>query len=388
MTPSTVPTEIGTAASVLQIRSATTSDLRDLLRIENSSFDSDRISSRSFRHLITRGKASTLVAIDSSDGHLLGYILTLFHAGTSLGRIYSLATEPAARGRGVGRALMAAAEADAVEHGCASLRLEVREDNHGAHELYRSLGYRQFAIVTDYYEDHEDALRFQKVLSPLLRSDWGPVPYYRQTLDFTCGPASLIMAMQALDPQLEADRALELRIWREATTIFMTSGHGGCGPYGLALSAHRRRFGVEVYVSEQVPLFLDSVRSQEKKEVMRLVQEEMLQELAEEGVVVSDQRLAVDELKQRFEAGAMLLVLISSYRIYQEKFPHWVAISGFDERFIYLHDPYVDEEVGKTETDCVNLPIRHDEFERMARYGKSNQRATLILLPPPNETEE
>jgi hypothetical protein len=51
-----------------------------------------------------------------------------------------------------------------------------------------------------------------------------------------------MMAMKALDPAMELNRTLELRLWREATTIFMTSGHGGCGPYGLALSAYRRGF--------------------------------------------------------------------------------------------------------------------------------------------------
>src|SRR3546814_2094248 len=45
------------------------------------------------------------------------------------------------------------------------------------------------------------------------------------------------------------ERALEIRIWREATTIFMTSGHGGCDPYGLAVAANRRGFHAKVYVS-------------------------------------------------------------------------------------------------------------------------------------------
>ena len=49
-----------------------------------------------------------------------------------------------------------------------------------------------------------------------------------------------MMAMTALDPSRTMDANDEIRIWREATTVFMTSGHGGCGPYGLALAAHRR----------------------------------------------------------------------------------------------------------------------------------------------------
>ncbi|MCL1487420.1 MAG: peptidase C39 family protein [Marinobacter sp.] len=67
-------------------------------------------------------------------------------------------------------------------------------------------------------------------------------PYYPQTTEFTCGPAALIMAMAALNQQQSLTTLEELKIWREATTIFMLSGHGGCGPHGLALAAWHRGF--------------------------------------------------------------------------------------------------------------------------------------------------
>ena len=44
-----------------------------------------------------------------------------------------------------------------------------------------------------------------------------------------------------------------------------------------------------------------------------------------------------------------------------------------------MHDPLVDKEMGKTVTDCVNMPILRKDFERMARYGKAAQKAVLIL---------
>ncbi|HAQ00126.1 MAG TPA: ribosomal-protein-alanine acetyltransferase, partial [Rhodospirillum rubrum] len=74
------------------------------------------------------------------------------------------------------------------------------------------------------------------------------VPLYHQTLEFTCGSACLMMAMHALDSRQPMTRSHEIRLWREATTIFMASGHGGCGPHGLALAAHRRGFEAEIYV--------------------------------------------------------------------------------------------------------------------------------------------
>jgi len=94
---------------------------------------------------------------------------------------------------------------------------------------------------------------------------------------------------------------------------------------------------------------------------------------------VQHRRLTVTEMKTAFDGGAIPVVLISSYRIYREKAPHWVVVTGFDDRFIYVHDPYVDSENGKTATDSVNMPILRTDFERMARYGKSGQRAVLVL---------
>ncbi|MGD9000334.1 MAG: peptidase C39 family protein [Granulosicoccaceae bacterium] len=357
------------------IREACLQDLNDLVEIENSSFSADRLSRRSFRYLLTRANAATLVYEER--GRILGYVTLLFHDGTSLARLYSFAVKK--KGRGIGTALLKAVEKVALEHDCISLRLEVRRDNDSAIRLYEKLGYRQFGIRPDYYEDHMEAVRYEKRLVPKLKPDLRRVPYYRQTLDFTCGPSALMMAMKALDNRVCFSRKMELRLWRESTTIFMTSGHGGCGPYGLALSAWRAGFNVELYLNEKGAMFIDSVRSEEKKEVMRLVQEDFLAELRSSTVKVHYKPISVQRLQKKFEQGGVPIVLISSYRIYHEKFPHWVIVTGFDDRYIYVHDPYIDYDKGKTSIDSMNMPILKKDFEHMARYGKAAQKAVLIL---------
>ncbi|HET7396201.1 MAG TPA: GNAT family N-acetyltransferase/peptidase C39 family protein [Gammaproteobacteria bacterium] len=359
------------------IRDATVNDLDALVRLEERCFDSDRLSRRSFRYMILRSHARLIV--DEADGMLRGYALVLFLRGTSLARLYSIATDPDHRGKGIGQTLLMAAEDAAREHGAVSMRLEIRSDNHVAERLYRAAGYRQFGTYADYYEDHADALRMAKSLISHLKPPVMRVPYYEQTLDFTCGPAALIMAMQALDQTLAADRKLEIRLWRESTTIFMTSGLGGCGPYGLALAAYHRGFGVEIFVNDTGALFVDSVRGEDKKEVLRLAQEDFLDQIHKLPIPLHHTPLSVDEMQQHFDAGGIPIVLISSYRMYRQKFPHWVVITGFDERFVYLHDPYVDSLKGKVRLDSINTPILRREFDRMARYGKTSQRATLIV---------
>jgi ribosomal protein S18 acetylase RimI-like enzyme len=54
--------------------------------------------------------------------------------------IHDLAVLPGQRGRGVGRALLAAAESQAIGEGCCKLTLEVLEDNPARH-LYQRFGF-------------------------------------------------------------------------------------------------------------------------------------------------------------------------------------------------------------------------------------------------------
>jgi len=363
--------------SSLVLRPATPADVPELIRLEHACFDTDRLTARRFQRLITRGHAACMVLAEGA--RLAGYILLLFRTGISVARLYSVAVDPHQQGRGLSRRLMTASEEEARRRECAYIRLEVRPDNAPAIALYRKLGYREFGLFPDYYEDHTAALRMEKWVSPAVHPPETRVPYYAQNSEFTCGPAALMMAMNSLDPGTSLDRRLELRIWREANTVYMTSGHGGCSPQGLALAAWRRGFDVELFLNDDGPFFLDGVRSEDKKEVIRLVHEDFLAAIAETDIAVYYACLTVADLEDSFQSGSVPLVLISSYRIYREKFPHWVVITGFDPRFVFVHDPYVDVMEEKTVTDSYNLPILRKEFERMARYGKSQHQATLIL---------
>jgi hypothetical protein len=115
---------------------------------------------------------------------------------------------------------------------------------------------------------------------------------------------------------------------------------------------------------------------------MRLVHEDMLAEMHRVGIPLVYGTLNLEALKARFDAGAVPLVLISSYRIYAEKFPHWVVVTGFDEDFVYVHDPFVDYENGETTLDSINMPIEQRAFSRMARYGRAGLQAVVLVSRP------
>src|SRR5471030_1904036 len=144
----------------LSFRVATPADVPELVALEQHCFTTDRLSPRSFQWMISRAHGQLLVA--ETDAGLLGYALVLFHRGTSLARLYSIAIAVQARGNGLGKQLLERIEACALEHDCAYLRLEVRTDNPAAIALYERNGYRRFALIHDYYEDHADALRLEK----------------------------------------------------------------------------------------------------------------------------------------------------------------------------------------------------------------------------------
>lgn len=69
-------------------------------------------------------------------------------AARPLLNVHDLAVLPDWRGRGVGRALLSAAEEHAREEGCCKLTLEVQDDNLPARGLYESFGFEDFVIGT------------------------------------------------------------------------------------------------------------------------------------------------------------------------------------------------------------------------------------------------
>ena len=359
-----------------QIRPVTRADLDPLFALEQTSFAGDRLSRRRLLHWIKADNRVFLVAEDAQQ--LLGYALVLLRRGTRLARLYSLAVSPAGRGRGIGKALLSAAEDESCHSGRLYMRLEVAEQNSAAIGLYQLLGYRTFGSYRHYYEDAGNALRMQK------RIRYRPenlhtvdVPWYGQRTEFTCGPAAAMMAMAGLNPDYQPNGSDELALWREATTIFMTSGTGGCHPIGLALAMQRRGFTCEVYLNQSSPLFLDSVRSAEKKRVIEQVDADYRQHASNIGLPVIAQDFTQEQCQQWLEERALVLLLISTYRLDGKKVPHWVTLTGMDDACLYVHDPDVDDE--DNPLDSRSLPIARDAFSQMSLFGKDKLRTAVVV---------
>lgn len=361
---------------VADLRPARASDVDALIAIENAVFSTDRISRRSFRQLIERGTAETLVA--EVDGKVAGYAMVLFRKGSGVARLYSIAIAPEVSGQGVGRRLLEAAEDIAFDHGRMLLRLEVREDNARAIRIYEKGGYRSIGSEPDYYEDGATAIRYEKTLRGDVPLETA-VPFYRQTCDFTCGPCCLMMAMSNFEPGFVPDPVREIRLWREATTIFMMSGPGGCEPFGLAVAAHENGLSAEIWVSFHGALFLQSVRSVEKRRVMELAQVDFRRRAEHYEIPVTYAPFAIDDVREAIAEGKLVLVLISGFLMFGKKVPHWVLAIGDDGEHIMIHDPWVEVERQETASDAANIPVPYAIFMNMAQFGKDALRAAIIL---------
>ena len=87
----------------------------------------------------------TFVAV--MDGHVCGMIGTVMYPSYEhndpSGRILALVTSSATRRRGIGRALIAAAENDLAQRGIRRVALNTSLTREDAHKFYESLGYER-----------------------------------------------------------------------------------------------------------------------------------------------------------------------------------------------------------------------------------------------------
>jgi hypothetical protein len=162
----------------------------------------------------------------------------------------------------------------------------------------------------------------------------------------------------------------------------MTSGHGGCGPHGLALSAWRRGYRVELFVSRNDVLFLNSVRSGDKKKIMELVHEDFEKKIATTNIRVFKKKFTLQDLKEAMKKGGIPLVLITTYHFDNRRAPHWVIVTAFDNNFVYIHDP---DQFHKADFEGVesrmHIPVPEEQFLKISRWGRDRLSAAVVVFP-------
>jgi ribosomal protein S18 acetylase RimI-like enzyme len=359
------------------VRSGRASDLNALLALESKVFATDRMSRRSARQFLLSPRATVLVAEVGHD--LCGAAVVLFRHASDIARLYSIAVDPAVAANGIGRTLLSAAEETATARDCQYLRLEVHANNTRAIDCYRKAGYREFGRHKKYYQENGDALRFEKRLAVPVASLADAPPYFHQTTEFTCGPACILMALAWADPAFSPTPATEFRLWREATTIFMSSGPGGCGPFGMAVTLQKHGLDPEIFVTHPGPYFLDTVQSLEKRRVVRITQEDFTREAEaldiRTHVAHADESVLMPALRQ----GAAAIVLLSGYHMKPKGQPHWVFVFGCEDRFVLTHDPGANRDKQGQAIAPETYAVPWSAFMRMTRCGRDRLGAAILI---------
>jgi hypothetical protein len=207
----------------------------------------------------------------------------------------------------------------------------------------------------------------------------GRTPYYRQTTGFTCGPAAIGMALSGLAGKPPPDRSFELQIWREATTIHAPSGPGGCDPFGLALSAERHGLKAVVVKSRQGPAFTDRGADENRRELMRFVQESFRAEAEAAGIETHYRPFDASFLRAHVEAGGQAILLVDQVHMHGEVCPHWILLTGWQNGRFRAHDPWLDEDQAESSSDVVDLPLPPAAVETIGQYGNPSYQAAILL---------
>ncbi len=156
----------------MYLRAYRTTDFEALYALDVVCFASQFRFSRKMMRAVTQSRdAIVRLACEedqSGQERLLGFgVMNVEHSRVPRqGYVATLDVAPESRGKGVGRFLMLALESAAAAGGVRRVFLHVFSENLVAIRLYRQLGYRELARLTDFYGVGLDALAFQKQLLP------------------------------------------------------------------------------------------------------------------------------------------------------------------------------------------------------------------------------
>src|SRR5205814_6628291 len=140
------------------VRAARRGDLDQIATLERSCFTAYNLSRRRLQYLQARPSAVFLAA--EVGGRVVGEAIALVrrHKQSVSGRTYSLAVDPASRGKGIGEKLMRAMIDELDRRGVRRVYLEVAASNLAAQRLYERIGFKAVGSLPGYYGQGRDGV--------------------------------------------------------------------------------------------------------------------------------------------------------------------------------------------------------------------------------------
>jgi len=164
------------------------------------------------------------------------------------------------------------------------------------------------------------------------------VPLYRQTMDFSCGPASLLMAFKHLDPSAPFDQTEEVAVWRDTNMVAIW----GSARYGMAHASLLRGFSTEMISDARGLGFAERTRKRRPDidmGVMGYFFEHSKASARRLGLVERSRTPALADAERALVAGSLPIALVSTALFDEDDIPHWVVISGVTKRRVRINNP-------------------------------------------------
>ncbi|MFW3145575.1 MAG: peptidase C39 family protein [Thermoplasmatota archaeon] len=167
----------------------------------------------------------------------------------------------------------------------------------------------------------------------------GKFPLYKQSFGYSCGPASLLMVMGAMDENTALGLGTEVSIWEDANL----GESRATSSYGLALAALRRGFKVKVRASGEEIGFTKRLKDHFPAidaERMERLYETKKEEARRLGVLEERGTTTTAGIREDLDRGFFPIVLIST-RLMREivPIPHWVVVVEMDSKKVKIANP-------------------------------------------------
>ena len=137
----------------IKIEDVSISNLGKLYEIEKQCFEQEAFTKQQLAYLLTDYNAIGLAAL--VNGEIAGFAIARvdIRRNEQFGHIVTVDVIPAYRRKGIAPKLLHKIETILRERGIKECRLEVREDNVVALNLYQKLGYKKIGNLKNYYGD-------------------------------------------------------------------------------------------------------------------------------------------------------------------------------------------------------------------------------------------
>ncbi|NHV96945.1 MAG: hypothetical protein HA494_04060 [Thaumarchaeota archaeon] len=164
------------------------------------------------------------------------------------------------------------------------------------------------------------------------------VPHYRQTTEYTCGPACVMMVLKFFNKDIEFSKRSEFDIWRECNMI----GALGADVFSLSLPLIKRGLKVKILTErkETIPIRrIVQKWGEERGRIAKYVMQLSYEKVRSAGMKIVFRSPKVDDVREALAEGTLPIVLVNLYEMHRYNIPHWVVVTGFDSGYVYLNDP-------------------------------------------------